>query len=52
MDPETVDALVEAVAGKSQDEILSLLQASTNAEAFSDPGKVAAFLASRASAGT
>ncbi len=45
---EQLQAIVNACAGKSEDEILQMIMSSSNADSFQDPGLVAAYIASLA----
>ncbi len=47
---EQLATIVEACAGMSEDEIAQLIASSANADAFPDPGLVAAYIVSKAAA--
>jgi hypothetical protein len=51
MDDATIGELAQAVGHLDAGQIADLIRSSANADAFEDPDLVAAFIASRASAG-
>jgi hypothetical protein len=49
---EATQAIVAACEGMSEEDVLALIQSSTNAEAFADPGLIAAYVAHLAGGGS